>query len=158
MLPKIKKKIISFIKDEDGSISKKKLISGAIIIAGISSLAKNIYAYYPGDHKQIKRPGLASGSKAWSCTTTEEPIGPTSVGYIKEQNCHSSGGSCSNPKKHSNNKDATHKNTNANFHKNIPSLIYDKNQKTIVASHNHHGQHSNHYVETQNSGKSHCSY
>ena len=44
MLPKLKKKIISFLMDEKGTISKDKLIKGAIMLSGIGLLSKNVKA------------------------------------------------------------------------------------------------------------------
>lgn len=46
MLPKLKKKIMSFLMDEKGTISKEKLLKGAIVLSGIGLLAKKAKADY----------------------------------------------------------------------------------------------------------------
>ncbi len=160
MFPKIKKKISSFIKDEKGTISKKNLISGAIILSGIGSFAKSVKAtYYPGDHRSIQLPGLVEGSNDWSCNEAIEALPGTSVGYIKRHKCHASGGSCGGgDASHTNNMNALHRNTDRSFHRNLPDLRYDKTNRKIVTQHSHHGQHANATSECSSSGTTHCSY
>lgn len=160
MIPKIKKKISSFIDNEEGSISKKSLITAAVILSGISNHAKNALGYYPGAHSRRRKPGLDSGSRPYTCEETAHTFGPTTVGERVTQECHSSGSQsgCSSPQSHSNNIRGTHANTDRYFHRNLPDLSYDKPNKKIIGHHGHHGQHANHYFECSKTGRSHCNY
>jgi len=157
MLPKIKKKLTSFIKDENGTISKKNLIKGAIVLSGIASVAKNVKAtihvdpekYYPGPHKELKLPKLAKKGEGYECTETEEKITGSS-GVIHKVECHGNneGGG------HKNNKTCVHRNTDNNYHKNKPNLRYNRAKKRIITEHSHHGQHANASSECSCDGES----
>ena len=43
-IPKISKKLNSFLTKEDGSVSKKKLLKGSLIVGSIAILASNAFA------------------------------------------------------------------------------------------------------------------
>ena len=155
MIPYIKKKITSFIKDESGKISKKNLIAGAIILSGISSFAKNIKAaHFPGS--SVGLPGLDSGSNSWHCNPPVKNYLAGTEGHYLTTYCHSNGGSCKHD--HTNRVSANHANTNKIFHRNIPDFEYDKSNKVIVSKHNHHGQHASGQVGCGSGGQSHCNY
>lgn len=158
MFPKIKKKIKSFINDERGTISKKNLITGALILAGIGSLAKSSKAdTVPGDGNAQQFPTVDDGS--WRCDDpTRRNLNPYN-GYLEKRYCDVAISHCSWPKSHKNTAQLHHYNTNKNFHRNNPMLSYEKTAgKVLKSTHNHHGQHANADVIFSEGGQSHCSY
>ena len=160
MLPKIKKKLSSFINDERGTISKSNLIKGAIVLSGIATAAKNVKAihvdpdkYYPGPHKENKLPPLEKGGEGFECTEEEEKI-VGSEGVVDKVTCHANNEHSNSRGSHKNDITTVHRNTDRNFHQNIPSIKYDKGNKKLITQHSHHGQHANASSECSRTGES----
>ena len=118
MLPKLKKKISSFLMDEKGTISKKNLIKGAIILSSIGLAAKDVKPYSIGPGGIV---GEITADPVAGVTMTYGPVtnwncNPSDSGNVTTTTCTPGSQTCGGS--HSNSGTVVHKSVNRSWHKN----------------------------------------
>lgn len=167
MLPKIKKKIKSFLMDETGSISKSNIIKGALFLSAATITIKKVKAEVGGEPISEGGPTLG-GDSSNRCsntvsqyTCTEESDGKyhayktctTTNGQISPVCCKSHG----NTPTHTNTASMKHWNVDDEWHSNYLDFDYDGHN--LDGEHSHHGYHADgNSICEQTAHTSHCSH
>jgi len=167
MLPKIKKKIKSFLMDETGSISKANIIRGALFLSAATITLKKIKAEVGGEAISDGGPVL-DGTESNRCsntvsqyTCTVESDGKwhefktctTTNGQISPSCCGSHGDTPG----HTNSATMKHWNADEEFHSNYIDFDYDGHE--MDGYHSHHGYHADgNALCTEVDHTSHCSH
>jgi hypothetical protein len=164
MLPKLKKKIASFLMDEKGAISKKNLIKGAIILGSLGLAVKEVkpYIVHSGgivgqvsDSEPNARGvvvNVGSGNKVkWNCKKKEQD-------GIRTTTCVPAGYTCK--KRHSSSGQVIHKSVDRRQHGNALNFEHRPASDIMEGTHAHHGRHYNANTIgcTNTKHSSHCSY
>lgn len=166
MLPKIKKKIKSFLMDETGSISKANIIKGALFLSAATITLKKVKAEVGGD--DIGGGNALKGTRSNRCsgtvsqyTCTVESDGKlheykectTTNGQISPSCCGSHGDTPG----HTNSATMKHWNADMEFHSNYLNFDYDGHE--LEGDHSHHGYHADgNDLCTDEGHTSHCSH
>ena len=142
MLPKIKKKIKSFLMDETGSISKSNIIKGALFLSAATISLKKIKAEVAGDD-------IGGGNTLEGEDSTGEPghvaqytcVEESDGKYHAYKTCTTVNGqvspACSH---HTNTATMKHWNVDDEWHSNYLDFDYDGH--TLDGEHTHHGYHA----------------
>ena len=160
MLPKIKKKISSFLMDEKGTISKKNLIKGAIILSSIGLAAKDVKPYSIGPGGIV---GEITADPVPGTTMTYGPVtnwncNPVDSNNVTTTTCTPGAQTCGGS--HSNSGTVVHKSVNRSWHKNDLDFTHPTDTSSLEGKHVHHGKHYNANTIgcTGNTHTNHCSY
>ncbi|MFT4304431.1 MAG: hypothetical protein ACMXYG_07730 [Candidatus Woesearchaeota archaeon] len=173
MIPKINKKVKSFLMDESGKISKSNIIKAGLILAGTTTIkkVKSIPAsgggtgfgcggdeipgrcnhptpqYLPGEETATWQ--CTKEHCKWTCTAEAEGR-RSGFGYISNnpaaccpEKRHSSGSLRSGSGGHRNVGTATFNIHEANEHENALYFWHNRAERALKAKHDHHGFHGN---------------
>ena len=164
MPQELKKKLIGFITDERGTISKQNLIRGAITLSSIAAsvsvvrgtmVSAQCSQYGTTQAETIKNPmplrGLSQTSTQYSAMVRAGVTGAEGSTNVKTWNCKiddykttcTTTQSCS-PRTNNNVDNSgryVHRNADAAMHTNNLNLDYNDKQALFKGAHGHHGQH-----------------